>query len=239
MSSGLDWVFQQCPEAIILEDDCIPCSSFFDFCSQMLRRYRDDPRIMHVSGDNFQNGTRRGDGSYFFSRYTLSWGWASWARAWRSFDVNLSSWPAAYKERWLESIFDDPKEIELWDAIFDGSYRGRIDGWDYQWLFACWRQRGLAIIPNENLVSNIGVGPDATHFKEAGNSTLGIPTRELEKLVHPSEVVRDKEADRFTFERHIIGKQTHSSGTWLLRMKRRLALRTRMKRLLPRSLRYR
>lgn len=238
LSSGLDWVFRLCSEAIVLEDDCVPCPSFFDFCSEMLSRYRDDTRIMHVSGDNFQDGRRRGNGSYFFSRYTLSWGWASWARAWRYYDVSLSSWPAAYRERWLESILDDPAEIQYWEGTFDSLYQGRIDTWDYQWLFACWRQSGLSILPNENLVTNIGVGVDATHFKE-GHNTQGIPTRELGELVHPTEVLRDKEADRYTFEKHIAERHTTSSENWILRMRRGLALRTRLKRLLPRSLVYR
>lgn len=237
LSSGLDWVFQQCPEAIILEDDCLPCFSFFDFCSEMLRYYRDDPRVMHISGDNFQGGRRRGNASYFFSQYPLSWGWASWGRAWRHYDVHVASWPAAYRERWLESVLDSSREIQYWEGIFDRLYRGQIDTWDYQWVFACWRQGGLSILPNENLVSNIGAGPDATHFRE-GHSTLQIPTRDLGELVHPSEVVQDREADRFTFEEHMAPKQEPGTGNWLRSIKRGLALNSRVKRLMPRSLRY-
>src|ERR1019366_2880294 len=237
LSSGLDWVFQQSSEAIVLEDDCLPCASFFHFCSEMLNCYRDDIRIMHVSGDNYQDGRRRGKASYFFSRYPLSWGWASWSRAWRHYDVNVSAWPTAYRERWLESIMDSPREIRYWEAIFDRLYRGQIDTWDYQWVFACWRQGGLSILPNENLVSNIGAGPDATHFTE-GHSTLGIPTRELGKCTHPAIIIRDKEADQFTFEQHIGRRDTHGSGNWLLDLKRSLALRTRVKQALPRSWRY-
>jgi hypothetical protein len=237
MGSGLDWVFQQCPEAIILEDDCLPSPSFFRFCSEMLRKYRTDTRIMHVSGDNFQDGRHRGSASYFFSRYPLSWGWASWSRAWRHYDINVSSWPAAYREHLLESILDDSREIQHWESIFDSAYRGKIDTWDYQWVYACWRNGGLAIQPNENLVSNIGMGPDATHFK-SGHSTLGIPTGELDQCTHPAAVMRDEEADRYTFQEHIAGKPS-TGGNWLLRTKRNLAVRTRMKRLLPRSWRYR
>lgn len=237
MSSGLDWAFQQCSEAVILEDDCLPGASFFNFCSEMLRHYRDDDRVVHVSGDNYQDGRRRGDASYFFSRYPLSWGWASWRRAWRHYDVKVLKWPAAYRERWLESCLDNPKEICHWEAIFDSLYRGQIDTWDYQWVFACWRQRGLSVHPNQNLVSNIGVGPDATHFTE-DHSTVGIPIQELNECVHPPEVIRDEEADRFTFEQHIAGKPS-LNGNFLLRMKRNLALRARAKRMLPRSWRYR
>jgi hypothetical protein len=237
MSSGLDWVFQQCEEAIVLEDDCVPCASFFEFCSAMLDRYRDNQQIMHVSGDNFQGGRRRGDGSYFFSMYTHSWGWATWRRAWRHYDVNISSWPEARERRWLETFVENPTEVRYWTAIFDDLYRGRIDTWDYQWLFACWQCDGLSVIPNENLITNIGVGPDATHLKEH-YSTVGIPTTELTEFTPPTAIIRDKEADRFTFEEHIGGKQAPNDGNLLSKIRRRLALRSRLKRMLPRSLGY-
>ena len=123
LSSGLNWVFDQCPEAIILEDDCLPCPSFFSFCSEMLSRYREDPRVMHVSGQNLQGGRRRGTGSYFFSRYSLSWGWASWRRAWHYYDVELGAWPTARQEGWLTSMLDDPLEIEYWTGILDKTHR--------------------------------------------------------------------------------------------------------------------
>lgn len=234
LSSGLDWVFQQCPEAIILEDDCVPCSSFFSFCSAMLSRYRDDSRIMHIGGDNWQGGVHRGTGSYFFSRYTHIWGWASWRRAWRYYDVSIPSWSAARKGKWLDSILEDPLEIEYWTGIFDRVHRGEIDTWDYQWLYACWTQNGLSILPNENLVTNIGAGPDALNFKE-GHSTIGIPTRELKEFTDPAAVIREKEADRFDFEQHIAGRRMRTERVWFRRLKKRLAVGIRIKRLLRRS----
>ena len=65
VSSGLDWVFEQVPEAIILEDDCLPHQTFFRFCEELLERYRDDQRIGMISGDNFQFGHTINDDSYF------------------------------------------------------------------------------------------------------------------------------------------------------------------------------
>jgi hypothetical protein len=231
ISSGLDWVFQQCPEAIILEDDCLPSASFFSFCSEMLNYYRQDTRIMHISGDNFQDGSRRGDGSYFFSRYAHSWGWATWSRAWRHYDEKLSLWPRARDERWLDSIFDDSRETKYWETILEDVYCERTNTWDYQWLFTCWCQSGLAILPNVNLVSNVGMGPDATHF-QAGHVTLGIPAQEMTECIHPTTVIRDQEADRFTFQERIAGKEALASEKWLPNLRNRLALRSRVRRLL-------
>ncbi len=211
------------------------CPSFFTFCSLMLEHYRDDARIMHISGDNFQGGRRRGNASYYFSRYSLSWGWATWRRAWRHYDVTLAAWPKARSEGWLKTILDDPVEIEYWTSILEKTYRGEIDTWDYQWLFTCWRQSGLSIHPNENLVTNVGVGPDALHFKE-NNGTLGIPTHELGECVHPAAVIRDREADRFTFEEHIGGKPVRENRNWLRQARKRLAIKSRIKGLVQRCL---
>jgi len=228
VSSGLNWVFEQCSEAIVLEDDCVPCASFFSFCSAMLEHYRDDCRVMHVGGDNWQGGVRRGTGSYYFSRHSHIWGWASWRRAWRHYDVTISSWPVARMEKWLESILEDPLEIEYWTGIFDRVHRGEIDTWDYQWLYTCWTQNGLSILPNENLVTNIGVGPDALNFK-VGHSTIGIPTRDLDKCEHPGVMVRSKSADRHDFEEHIAGRQMRAERGWYRRIRKRLAFRTKLK----------
>jgi hypothetical protein len=230
ISSGLDWVFHLCPEAIVLEDDCVPCPSFFSFCSSMLSYYREDSRIMHISGNNFQGGVWRGDGSYFFSKYAHSWGWASWRRAWRFYDVDLRAWPNAKQAGWLANVMDDPAEVKYWTGILEEVYHRRIEAWDYQWMFTCWIQNGLTIQPNQNLVTNIGVGPDALHFKQ-GHSTIGIPTCELEECIHPKEMIPNKEADRFTFRKHILSKKS-----WFREAKNTLALRTRMKRQLRRLL---
>jgi hypothetical protein len=193
----------------------------------MLSRYREDPRIMHVSGQNLQGGKRRGTGSYFFSRYSLSWGWASWRRAWQYYDVELSAWPTALQQGWLASMLDDPLEIEYWTGIFDKTHGGLIDTWDYQWLFACWCQNGLSIQPNENLVSNIGFGPDATHYKD-GNRLIGIPTRELSDCVLPTAIFQNREADRFTFKEYIASPKI----PWFQKFRNRLALKRRLKGLL-------
>jgi hypothetical protein len=169
-ASGISWVFEHAPEAIILEDDCLPAPSFFRFCEQMLEHYRDDERVMHVSGTNLLFGRGRRDYSYFFSRYPFCWGWATWRRAWRHFDYDLKRWPEVRAGDWLASALDDRSVAKFWTQQFDDVYAaGKRHIWDFQWIFACWIQRGLSVIPRVNLVSNIGFGDDATHTMNAGD----------------------------------------------------------------------
>lgn len=199
ISSGLDWVFENYEEAIILEDDCLPNHSFFRFCSDLLERYRHDERISCISGNNFQFGRQRGNYSYYFSCFTHIWGWATWRRAWKNYDVGIKLWPELKSTSWLFGILGNKAYVNYWVDIFDKVYSGEIDTWDYQWLFTNWAQNGLTIIPQENLVSNIGFGKDATHPTSRENRSLNIPHGDIDfPLNHPPYVIREYEADIFT-----------------------------------------
>ncbi|MBD0261874.1 MAG: glycosyltransferase family 2 protein [Tolypothrix sp. Co-bin9] len=199
--SGLDWVFNQQEETIILEDDCIPHPTFFRFCEELLEKYRHDTRISSISAQNVQFGHRRTNYSYYFSRYSHCWGWASWRRAWQHYDLNIKFWKEVQAENLLNDILMDPKAINYWQRIFQSVYDNPTGiTWDYQWTFACWMQSSLSIIPNMNLVSNVGIGADATHFSANQEcSFINIPTQAMEfPLKHPPFIVRNLEADMFT-----------------------------------------
>jgi hypothetical protein len=197
VSSGIDWVFQEVEEAIILEDDCLPHPTFFQFCEELLEYYRDDSRIMAISGNNFQRGKKHSDDSYYFSRYNHVWGWASWRRAWKHYDFTMREWPQVRDGNWLNSILDNRDLSKYWTVEFEKVYRGEVDTWDYQWTFACWIQNSLTILPQVNLISNIGFNADATHTNKdvpwASQSIYPIDS----PLTHPSFMLRNAVADSF------------------------------------------
>lgn len=223
VSSGIDWVFEQVPEAIILEDDCLPHPSFFRFCEELLERYRHDTRIMAISGDNFQFGQKRGDYSYYFSRYNHVWGWASWRRAWQHYDVNMGKWPEARDGKRLAGILGDARQRRYWTDMFERVHRGLIDTWDYQWTFACWIQNGLTVLPNVNLISNIGFGADATHtHKVSAYADMRIEPVEF-PLRHPEIILSQLEADAYTAR----GSFSNSFTSLVLHKLRNFSLRFR------------
>jgi hypothetical protein len=213
VSTGIDWVFEHVEEAIILEDDCLPAPSFFFFCETLLNKYRNDERAMMISGDNFQLGQNEYDYSYYFSKYSHTWGWASWRRAWKHYDVAMKTWPEYKNMGLIETICENRHEQNYWTRIFDSTFEGRIDTWDYQWCYACWTQGGLSILPSLNLVSNIGFGPEATHtFIRKPNA--GLPTRDIWDIKHPPFVFRNRVADDYTF-RNILAGSTRGRGNGL------------------------
>lgn len=208
ISSGIDWVFSQVEEAIILEDDTLPVASFYTYCQELLEMYRNDERIMTINGNNFQFGNNRSEFSYHFSKYCACWGWATWRRAWQHYDFEMKTWPAFKRAGMLSMVCHDPYEHQFWTRLFDDMHDnpGKIDTWDHQWNYACWSQNGLAIEPSVNLVANIGLGRSDASHTTGDNPLLAelSKTEELYRIEHPPFVVKNTTADAYIFD-HVIG----------------------------------
>lgn len=195
VAGGLDWVFSTVDRAIIIEDDVLPHPTFFRFCDELLDRYANDSRVGAICGCNFQERRRKKPESYYFSRYVHVWGWASWSRAWKAYDVDMNLWPEVRDNLYLNGIIPNDHSRSYWCNILQEVYDGKIDTWDYQWTFSCWAHGMVSIIPGVNLISNIGFGEAATHT--GGESSVSkMPTEAMQfPLKHPDLMMRDETAD--------------------------------------------
>jgi hypothetical protein len=201
VSEAITWFFDQVEEGIILEDDCIPDPSFFTFCEVLLDRYRDNPKIMHIGGNNFQFGQIRGDGDYYYSAIPHIWGWATWKRAWDKYDFILKGYSEHECLKILKSCYQNDNVINYWTNIFNSMSKGLIDTWDYQWHYIVLKNNGISISPNVNLVQNIGFGIDATHTLVEEDWNMRIITETLKSFNKPSLFSKDHAADEFTMKK--------------------------------------
>jgi hypothetical protein len=197
----MDWFFSVVDHGIILEDDCVPHPSFFGFCVELLDKYKDDERIMHINGSNFQFGKKRGGASYYFSKYPHVWGWATWKRAWKKYDNDLKSFPEFQKNNIIDTAVANPEQKKYWLRFFEQLYTGIYSPCDAKWLYAIWANRGLCITPNVNMVTNIGYGLSAGHTI-IKDKTLGQESFDIGAIIHPdaAAIGTDTTADNFTFE---------------------------------------
>ncbi len=163
LRGAIDWVFKHEEQAIILEDDCLPINDFFKYCEELLILYKNNDRVMFIGGSNFQDGLVVGNSSYYFSNYCHVWGWASWRRLWDNYSFDLSKESISVVSNVLSNRFLTNKQKCYWESIFERMIKDPIDTWDYQLVYSIWANNGVAIIPNRNLVSNIGFGQGATH----------------------------------------------------------------------------
>ncbi|MGV8828380.1 MAG: hypothetical protein ACWA6U_08665 [Breznakibacter sp.] len=199
VNEAITWFFKQEENGIILEDDCHPNNDFFTFCEEMLHRYKDHSEIKLISGSNYQDGRQWGKNSYYFSKMCHIWGWASWRRAWDEYEFSLAEYDdKSFKEQ-LRAQFPNKRFYRFWEHIYRMMKEKPIDTWDYQFCFSIWKNNGLSIIPNKNLVSNIGFGKDATHTHDENGSGANQPTMPMGSIKHPNKVRCNNLADIYYF----------------------------------------
>ena len=200
VSSAIDWFFDNEEDGIILEDDCLPHPDFFRFCSEMLDYYRDNEKIMHISGSNFNFGKKYGIADYYFSRYAMIWGWASWRRAWKQYDRDMASLDEFTRQD-ATKLIPDTRQRRRFLEIFEKvrNHDAEFNTWDFQWFYSVLRKQGLAIQPNVNMVSNIGFIDNPTH--KIKTPELANLSREAvpKEITHPEKIFPDRDADDFAF----------------------------------------
>ncbi|MDR6193703.1 nucleotide-diphospho-sugar transferase [Siphonobacter sp. SORGH_AS_0500] len=212
VSSAISWFFEQEPMGIILEDDCVPDASFFSFCRELLYRYEHHTEVMHIGGVNFQNGKQRGEGSYYFTKICHVWGWASWRRAWKLYDYEMADFTQFEANNSISEVIEGKKNQKLWIDNFKLVLNKKINTWDYQWVYTIWSHKGLCILPNQNLITNIGFISEATHTKTDDVIYSNKVTQPLLKIVHPDKIEEDIEATKFSLK-----TVSNSRNIWYLR----------------------
>lgn len=210
VSGAISWFFENEEDGIILEDDCLPHPSFFNFCEELLDYHKNDKIIWHISGDqfvsNFDNGA-----SYYFAKNMHCWGWASWRDRWTQYEFDLNS----YSEENIKKISENKNVQNYWAGVLDRMKKGEINTWDYQWMFCIVKNNGLCINPSKNLVSNIGFGEDSTHTSDKDNPLANMPVCGIDEIIHPKEIKIDREAADYIFKDHFgIDMTIKKEGFW-------------------------
>ncbi|PRY27410.1 hypothetical protein CLV58_13343 [Spirosoma oryzae] len=200
VSSAIDWFFSKVEEGIILEDDCLPDLSFFAFCHELLGVYVNEPKVMHIAGANIYKKQVWSDSTYFFSNIPHIWGWATWRRAWKLYDVNMHDYHQFRDSGIIEKIVNNPQSVKYWYNEFNGTYLGKIDTWDYQWVYTIWKNQGLCIIPNQNLITNIGFDEHGTHtVVDSDIANLPTVAINVKTIKHPEILEINKDAVKYAF----------------------------------------
>lgn len=226
VSAAITWFFEHEEEGIILEDDCLPANSFFKFCDALLEKYRYDTRVRHITGCNLQFGNKWGNASYYFSNRTHVWGWASWKRVWNDYDLNLTKYNSGEVKEQLKNIYADDFVAEAWANIFNELKAGKINSWAYPLDFCNFFNNGLVIIPNVNLVSNIGFKPGATNTVDDESVYANIPLMEIDEVFEPDFFVPQKQADLSIINRDFnIEQKRLKYNAWHRKLKRWIKFR--------------
>src|SRR5258708_7536122 len=132
VSSAINWFFEHVEEGIILEDDTVPDITFFRFCSELLEKYKDDQNVMSISGSNLLGKWSKGSLSYFRGHGGI-WGWATWRRAWRKYDITMDSWNSLLTKKLIQNEIGTKEWFEYYSGMFSKCHENNFDTWDVQW----------------------------------------------------------------------------------------------------------
>jgi hypothetical protein len=199
VSGGISWFFDNVSEGIILEDDCLPDISFFGYCDELLKKYRQNEEVMMISGNNFLFDDTPQEYSYYFSNFAHIWGWATWRRAWAKYDFEMSDWEEK-KSEIFKSKFISKKQVSQLKKNINIVYHKRIDTWDYQWVYALLKNNGCSITPNVNLVENIGYGSGTHTTSDVPDWVSKLKLHTIGILKHPEVIVVDNDKDLLEFK---------------------------------------
>lgn len=204
VSSAITWFFDHVDKGVILEDDCLPSSSFFHYCDELLNKYEQVDAVKSISGSTHipTEALQKTNDSYYFSNYFHCWGWASWRRAWASYDMEMKNWPAFKKSKQFNQR--NFWEARFYERVFDKTFVGKIDTWDYQMQLNVWSHNGLCLLPTKNMVSNIGFGEGATHTISSDDEESNKAREQMSfPLQHPGKMEARKQFDKFEQKKNV------------------------------------
>lgn len=201
IEDAINWFFEYEPMGIILEDDCLPSHSFFWFCESLLEMYKDDERLMMISGLNTQGTWKTNRNDYFFSNLGGIWGWASWSRAWSLYDSEMTLLDLILEEKCLQGLLGS-RLGRLREHQIQRVKSENVDTWDYAWGLSRHINSGLTCVPSKNLIRNIGFGEMSTHTARHSSSDKD-PLHEIKFPLRENKLmIADHEYDNKFFGRY-------------------------------------
>lgn len=189
VSRAIGWFFENEESGIILEDDCLPSQSFFWFCEELLEKYKNNKKVMHISGNQFIPNFDSSE-SYYFAKIEHCWGWATWADRWKYFNCDLKN----YNKQNINKFSSNKNVQKYWLNILNKVKNNEIDSWAYPWTFNIIENDGFCVNPSKNLVSNIGFSKESTHTNYKNDHHANLPTYEIKNIVHPKEIAINQKA---------------------------------------------
>ena len=160
--SGVSRLCEEFGRVIVVEDDLVVSPQFLTYMNAALDRYSQDERIMQISGYMFPITAFSDRTDAFFLPFTTSWGWATWARAWKHFDATANGWERLEQDASLRHRFNLHGSFDYFHML-KLQLAGAIDSWAIRWYWSVFIRDGFVLYPPKSLVQNTGFDGSGTH----------------------------------------------------------------------------
>ncbi len=160
---GVSRLCEQYGRVIVVEDDLLLAPNFLAYMNAALERYQDDTQVMQISGHMFPVDVNVADDAFFLP-FTTSWGWGTWASAWKLFDPAAGGYAELKDARSRRRKFNMDGAYDYFSMLED-QLAGRIDSWAIRWYLSVFMNEGMVLYPKRSLVQNTGFDGSGTHTR--------------------------------------------------------------------------
>jgi len=217
VNQAIDWFFEHVEQGIILEDDCLPEISFFEFCQKVLTYYSSNEKIKMICGTNYLFNRFDNSDSFFFSKFSLIWGWATWRRVWVDFKRNFDFSKLDDVDQLLQSRFEDKHLLHWYKMMYNDIIQSKINTWDIQFAYYIYAKDGLSVIPYKNQVRNIGyIGTHMNNNLKAKFFNMPVKSINLNNVNFTPDIKQNKYADKYV-SKGIVMAHELKPDNWLIR----------------------
>jgi hypothetical protein len=186
--TGVSELVTQHGRIIVLEDDLVTSPYFLQYMNDALEVYKNEERVMHISGYMFQISTA-GLPQTFFYRQTSCWGWATWQRAWRFFNPDAMQLGSSYNDQ-LRYRFNIEGAYDFWEHL-RLNCTGEWDTWAIKWYASVFLMEGLCLHPAHSMVANIGFDSSGSNCNSTSLFDVTIaktPVMEFETTIAENRI---------------------------------------------------
>lgn len=195
---AFDWFFKDNEYGIYLEDDTLPCDSFFYFQQELLKKFKDDKRIFAINGTNFYPKIIDHRYSYHLSQIGGVWGMGIWRRSWKLYSSDVNDLGVLDYNLYKDFVFNK-KYYAYLKFFLQLIKNGKLDTWDYQLAYTPIKNRMYFIGPSRNLIKNIGLNNKSTNLFLQDYKTE-ITLEKGSNMKHPKKLVYLRKKDEIYFK---------------------------------------
>ena len=199
---------------IVIEDELTLDKKFLIFMSMALNRYANEDRVFQISGYSYISSNLLDSNNAFFLPLTTTWGWATWSRAWKSYDHKAVNWHL------LEEDYDLRNNFNLGGAydyatMLEKQMNKNIDSWGIRWYWSVFKKNGIVLFPPNSLVINNGM--DGTGSHGSGLLTNFRGTIKSENFMTPNlpDAINVNQSE-FSIVKKAIWKQNGGYLRWII-----------------------
>ncbi|WP_121812517.1 glycosyltransferase family protein [Mucilaginibacter kameinonensis] len=158
--SGVTQLVYEYGKVIVFEDDLLSSPYTLQYFNDALAKYANQEQVMHI-GAYMYNLHDKTLPETFFYRAATSWGWATWARAWKNFEPDVDKLIDQFDNLKI-ARFSIEGKMNFWKQI-EQFKAGKNNSWAIRWYASIFLKNGLTLNPSQSLIQNIGHDGTGVH----------------------------------------------------------------------------